>query len=238
MKSSKEDLKKRGYIEDDDLAMYINKNNDKLFSILNSNVSFERSIAINILSSRKAIKDTTLLKILSKEKSLYTKIEICNALQKGDEVTARLMINYLGAIGKNQYINLPKKVSKKISYPLPRDIIARTLSRMDNKIVDELVSVLVSEDTRKICEVLDAVGFMLFYNQDCIKKEIFDTVSNMLEKYYNNELIVWKTVLCLSSFWTQDSIDILNEVLYGKYCEIIKQEAQRSIKIINMKMKK
>ena len=43
------------------------------------------------------------------------------------------MVEYLGQIGNNQHKVLPTNGFNKKSYPLPRDIIARTLAHMKDR---------------------------------------------------------------------------------------------------------
>ena len=52
------------------------------------------------------------------------------------------MVEYLGQIGNNQHTVLPTNGFNKKSYPLPRDIIARTLAHMKEDILPVLMDVL------------------------------------------------------------------------------------------------
>lgn len=139
MISSRENLRKRGMIEQIDIDSIISLSYSELISLIDSKSSIERSASIHLLSNKVSCDNedfvAVLLKRLSIEKSLYTKIEICNALEKGSEKTARQMVQYLGCIGNNQHRWLPDRISKKISYPLPRDIIARSLGKMNGSII-------------------------------------------------------------------------------------------------------
>lgn len=139
MISSRENLRKRGMIEQIDIDSIISLSYSELISLIDSKLSIERSASIHLLSNKVSCDNedfvAVLLKRLSIEKSLYTKIEICNALEKGSEKTARQMVQYLGCIGNNQHRWLPDRISKKISYPLPRDIIARSLGKMNGSII-------------------------------------------------------------------------------------------------------
>ncbi len=237
MKSSNEDLRKRGFILKEDILKFQHLTNSELLILINSQVSVERSIAINLLSSRLHAEDLYFVKMLLDrlciEKSLYTKIEICNALEKGDIKTAKQMLAYLGCIGKNQHLCLPEKVSQKKSYPLPRDIIARSLGKMNFGILPVLFDVLISNDEIKISEVIDAIGFLLFYNPDHVNDNFFKSITDTLDKYSDNNLIVWKCVCCLSSFRTKASIDVLNQIIASNENHIIKSEAQRSLRLIS-----
>ncbi len=236
MKSSQEYLKNRGFIKETDIENNRLFSNAELQKRLYSKSPVERSVAVRLLSERNYITHSDfvecLLKRLKIEKSLYTKIEICEALEKGNAETAKKMVNYLGVIGKNQHHSLPDKVSKKISYPLPRDIIARSFSKMDISILPVLLDVLSCKVESKISEVIDAIGFLLFYHKDCDMKKAFKTLINTMANYSDNDIIFWKCTLCLSAFHSQDSIDILNKIANGDKPELIKSEASRSLKII------
>ncbi|MCK4260137.1 MAG: hypothetical protein KAX49_14255 [Halanaerobiales bacterium] len=236
MKSNDEDLRKRGFITIEDINKFQQCSNSELILLINSPKSVERSVAINLLSNRFYTEDLEFVKILLErlcvEKCLYTKIEICKALEKGGIETAEQMIQYLGCIGKNQHLCLPKRSSKKSSYPLPRDIIARSLGKMNVEILPVLFNILNGTNQEKISEVIDAIGFMLFYNQDYTNEHFFKSIISILNKYSGNDIIVWKCVVCLSSFRTQGSIEVLNQVLNSNKNDIIKCEAKRSLRII------
>ena len=60
-----------------------------------------------------------------------------------------------------------------------------------------LVKILISNDTSKINEVIDAIGYICFYNKPCGKK-IIQQLENCYKKYSNNELIKWKIIQAIS----------------------------------------
>ncbi|WP_338099446.1 hypothetical protein [Methanolapillus africanus] len=192
----------------------------------------ERSAAVHLLSERKDIDPEYLtdliLQRLSVENSLYTKIEICSVLEKGGCSTAKKMTAYLGKIGQNQYTALPDSVSKKKSYPLPRDIIARSLGKMDASVLPVLLDVLMSGDASAVSEVLDAIGFLVFYNPQSATPENLDAVLSALTKFSDNDLIQWKLMICLSAFPLPKSLDILNHVIETSEIPIFREEALRS----------
>ncbi|MGL5084405.1 MAG: hypothetical protein ACRC68_01565, partial [Clostridium sp.] len=119
MKSSKEDLIKRGYIDDIDIAKYEEKGKCELIKMINSKVAYKRTIAIRILNKRSYFEKeefhNMLVDKLVLENSLYTKLEICKVLENANNNTLTEMFKYLGRIGNNQYKNLPKESSKKKS---------------------------------------------------------------------------------------------------------------------------
>lgn len=203
--------------------------------LVNSNSAIERSVAVRLLSSKTSDDDVLTLTLLNRlciEKSLYTKLELCTALEKGDITTARQMIEYLGVIGTNQHKTLPNHVSKKISYPLPRDIIARSLGRMDICVFPALLEVLHSKDVMKLLEVIDAIGFMVFYHQELSSIQNLKYMTDLIDLYSSNEMIVWKATICLSAFTLNESINYLNALITRYNQQIIKDEVVRSKNLI------
>lgn len=200
-KSSKAELRKSGYITIEDFDKFHQCSNSELTLLINSQNSIERSVAINLLSNRFNTENLDFVKILLErlciEKCLYTCIEIGNALEKGMVKTAELMVAYLGYIGEIRY--KPDKVKRK-DYPIPRDIIARSLGRMDCSILPVLYDVLYSNDEIKILQVIDAIGFLVFNNPSYLNEDFFEPITFTLNKYIENNLIVWKCLYCLSFF--------------------------------------
>ena len=241
MASSIEHLRKRGMAEEKDIAQSRLLEDEVLFQRINSPLAVERTAAIHILAE-KHLKEMEFVKLLLDrlciEKSLYTKIEICNCLAQGTEKTAGLMTGYLGKIGRNQHKVLPENVSKKKSYPLPRDIIARTLGKMSPEIITVLSEVLKSGTEEEILEVLDAIGFLTFYHRELATQQNIENIIDVIKKYHQNKVIVWKSVLCLSAFPLEVSIDVLEKIReqYGE--SVIGKEAERSLKLLQMKDRK
>ena len=192
MKSSPEELRRRGYIEESDIAKLEGKTTSELYMLLSENEAAVRTAAVRLLGRSNMDMGNLaeqLLVMLTKEKALYTKLAICETLESGKRETASLMIPYLGKIGKNQYHELPSKVSLKKSYPCARDIIARSLARMETDICPLLYEVLLSNDTIKIREVLDAIGFMTFYHKNIAKKEYAQAIYEILNNNQPDKII-------------------------------------------------
>ena len=145
MKSSNEQLKNRGYATIEDIDKYVDLNENELLALLKSKEPHKRTVAIKLLSN-KIQSDNDMINLfcnmLLHENKLYTKIELCNALSKASVESAKIMVNYLGIIGENQYKELPDKKFNKKSYPLPRDIVARTLAHMGVDVLPELIKTL------------------------------------------------------------------------------------------------
>lgn len=239
MKSNEEDLRKRGMAGERDIKLLENLSTEDLFEKINSPIAAERSAATILLRSRCEIdnKDYILLLLerLEKEKSLYTKIELCNTLEKGNITTALVMCNYLGKIGNNQYLTIADTVSKKKSFPLQRDIIARTLSRMDKIVFPVLLEQLDTLDKAKVAELLDAIGYMAFYNPDLANPENFRYILHTYEKYEEDILIIWKIALCCSGFSIKESIELLNNIQFTYTHPTVKAESERSLKLIKLR---
>ena len=237
LKSDLDKLTNRGMALDDDINMLKNYSLEKLIDCLNNdNAIIRTSASINLMPyiNEDNVQNELLMQ-LSEEKSLYTKIAICETLQHGNINTAEKMTEYLGIIGNNQYKKLPKKISSKKSYPLPRDIIARTLSKMDISIVPALIKILKSNNLIKIYEAVDAFGYICFYNKTLQNEKNLEYIIKLMNKYKGDKLLVWKCITCLSAFNLDKSKEILNSFINKDSKDILSLEAKRSLSILNKK---
>lgn len=239
LKSDLDKLENRGMALDDDINMLKNFSLEKLIDCLNNdNAIIRTSASINLMPY--IYEDNVqneLLMQLSEEKSLYTKIAICETLQQGNIETAEKMTEYLGIIGNNQYKKLPKKISSKKSYPLPRDIIARTLSKMDMRILPALIKILKSNNLIKIYEAIDAFGYICFHNKTLQNEQNLEYIIKLINKYNDDKLLLWKCITCLSAFNLNKSKEILNNFINEDSKDILSLEAKRSLSILNQKTK-
>lgn len=236
MKSSIEQLKRRGYITTEDVESHMNYTKSEWLEMIHSKEAYQRTIAVKLLSEKSDIDDEMMqlfLQRLTQEKKLYTKIELCDALAKGGISSAKLMVHYLGQIGNNQHQALPTKAFNKNSYPLPRDIIARTLAHMNPDILPTLVDVLQTNRLSAIREVVDAIGFMCFYNNLHTNSQISDALMLCLKNYAHDDLVRWKLVRSFESFDDSDVILTLVNIEQNDSEQIIKAEARRSLNIIS-----
>ena len=215
MKSSNEQLKNRGYATIEDIDKYVDLKENELMILLKSKEPHKRTVAIKLLSN-KAQSDKDIINLfcnmLLHENKLYTKIELCNALSKASIESVKIMVDYLGIIGKNQYKELPDKRFNKKSYPLPRDIVARTLAHMGVEVLPELIKILKSNNVVAIREALDAIGFICFYNSNDYGKNILDGLRSCFNEYIEDEIIRWKVVRAFESFNSRISIEMLNHI--------------------------
>ena len=240
MKSSDSQLKSRGKITSEDLQQYSNHTKIELLEMCKSKEAYERTIAVKILSEKYDLNGDLIrlfLQTLKQEKKLYTKIELCDALSKGNVQSAKIMVEYLGQIGNNQYTVLPTKGFNKKSYPLPRDIIARTLAHMKEEILPVLMDVLKTNNIPAIREVIDAIGFICFYNKIHSNTQIIDALILCLRNNYNDNMIRWKLVRAFESFNDINVIKTLMEIEQNDSQLVIRNEAKRSLEIMNDRTK-
>ena len=233
-------LRKRGMIEQADIDKYMVCNREELFAMTLVNEPVLRTVAFNILSKRylnEEVFSNHLLNKLSVEKCLYTRLEICRILELGNLSTAEKMLEYLGTIGDNQYKELPNRSSKKESYPLPRDIIARTLANMNIVIFPMLITSLSSKPDLVIAEILDAIGFMVFYHQELATEENLKCILDCMDRYEKQPVIYWKIITCLSAF-PQDKVHAILKLLIEESSEpLFVEEAKRSLALITKNSK-
>lgn len=230
MKTNLETLKKRGFLTSIEAEPFFLYSKEELFNLLNDKQAVNRTAALYVLKKIVPINelDEIILRMLTKEKALYTKLEICDILTAGNELTIKRMIPYVGKIGGNQYRDIAKKVSMKKSYPLPRDIIARTMAKMSPQYFESILDSLNHNDNLVVTEIIDAVGWQVFYHQELAVEKYYQIIIGLLKRYQDNELILWKLIICLSSF--NQAEDLLRN--WDCSNPIIKQEIQRSINLI------
>lgn len=235
MKSSEADLRRRGLADCSDIEALSGRSFEELTKLLFSGQAAVRSAAAFHLKDHADAAASLLLDRLSAESCLYTRIAICEALEGGGRSTAEKMTEYLGVIGNNQYKVLPDRVSAKKSYPLPRDIIARTMGKMDPSVLPVLLHTLETAGELKVREALDAVGFMVFYHEEVAGSGNIGPVLTVVDRYPEDVIILWKQILCLSAFPLKESENILEGM--AKRNDILGNEARRSIQCIRKKQK-
>lgn len=230
MKSDLEVLKKRGFITSVEAEIFFSYSKEELFELLSDKQAFKRTATLYVLKNIIDINkfDEIILKMLISEKALYTKLEICNILSTGNEMTIKKMIPYVGKIGKNQHHDIAKKVSMKKSYPLPRDIIARTMAKMNPRYFESILENLNCGDDLVVAEIIDAVGWQVFYHQELAIEKYYQVIINLLSRYQNNQFMLWRLIICLSSF--NQAEDLLRKWKSDNL--IMNQEIQRSIDLI------
>lgn len=194
-KSTRTQLESRGFIEHFDI--YPNKRlKDESIKNLNDKAAVTRSIAARHLVPFANEKDvcTLLLNRLTIEKALYTRMEICKTLQHAEQQVP-LLLTYITKIPNHQYKELPKRTSKKVSFPLPRDLIARTLGRMDIEILPTLLDNLVMRPLKYKRELVPAIGYLLF-TQEFADDVIFKILKAEYKKT-RDSVLKWKIIIVM-----------------------------------------
>lgn len=233
MKSSREDLMKRGYADEVMIKAAECLKPQDLLKQCSSENAWERSAAVYALKQPDKYVDI-YVDMLSREKRLYTKIACCEVLAKGNEETIKCLISKLGRIGDNQH-HCVGKTSMKKSYPLPRDIMARIIARMDGKLFPMLFDDEVFKDPLKLSEALDAIGFMVFYNQHLVDMKWASKIMKLLDN--SDPLICWKAITALSAFPLPAVRDRLMDMLMENDRKLLHSEIRRSLNLINERMK-
>ena len=228
MKSTRSQLKNRGMASPEEIAACASLPWDQLVEELRSPDPCRRTAAARCMDPNSKSAAVLLLEQLAQEKCLYTRLAICETLEKGTEETAEKMLPWLGRIGKNQYKALPDKVSAKKSFPLPRDLIARSLARMDMAVFPLLLQLFKTGSEQQISEALDAAGFMAFYHPAHAER-----ILHLLHSHSGSEIIVWKVLLCLSAFPVPEAVRVLEG--YAVRDDIFGKEAQRSLHLVERK---
>jgi hypothetical protein len=239
MKSSEEQLRNRGKCTGSSVEELENLSLEQLYQRLEDSLATTRSAAAILLANRfvEATKKQRqeivehILIALTKENSLYTKIELCNLLELGDSNTSKQMIAYLGKIGNNQHKAPPDRVSMKVSYPLPRDIIARSLGRMSICILPTLIESLEYQELLACYEALDAIGFLVFYHRDQVQDRGLEEIINLSMKYPEDNLLAFKTAMCLSAYTSTKSKEMLEFLKQTSKHNTVCLEAERALRL-------
>lgn len=238
VKSTREQLRSRGYPQEEDLEIVRSLAAAEMVSLLASPSSAVRTAAVRSIVALGPLDDAAtnqLVDALRHETQLYTKLELSSALERGGAVSTRALIPWLGLIGTNQHRRPDVKEFKKSSYPLPRDIVARILARVDVSTLPLLTAALKKSDRVALTEAVDAVGFMCFYaaNGDrAEKRAALDALLDLYSESRDDDLLRWKVVRCFQSFNAPQIYTLLNEVEHSDSHPVLRQEARRSLNVV------
>ncbi len=223
----------RGEITADFAEGFEGYSDQELTAFLDSRNSQIRTAAAQILGKRKflaAVPDLCFR--LKKEKALYVRIAISDALSSIGAGAIPEMMKYVGKIGGNQYQDLPSEIFQKWNYPLPRDIIIRSIIRMGIPALEKLNEFLLESDEPEVSEIIDAIGHISFYSQD---QSSFDNLVRIMAEYHQNELIVWKVLRALQAFPNPRTHQLLKHILLNGDIPQYRWEAARSLGQIGTK---
>ena len=227
MENIKEGWRKRGFVSTYEIALLNHHSNNELIELLESKDIVKRTGAATILGQRKAVDATSsLCEALQKEKALYTKIAISEALGNMGIISVKELIPLLGEIGKNQHTKLPNKPFEKWNYPLPRDIAARAIVKIGEQALAPILERITTMQMVSLSEAIDAIGYISYYN---VTKIALQPMLKLLDIFKNNDLIVWKIIRCLQSFPSTDSEKKLEHFMIYHNQPAIRWEAARSL---------
>ncbi|MFA8342616.1 MAG: HEAT repeat domain-containing protein [Rhodothermaceae bacterium] len=224
-----EKRKKRGEVDKNFIAKFADLNFPDLIKLLDDKDAQKRSVAAILIGKRnnkEAVE--VLIKRLKKEKALYTKINICDSLVSCEEKTISYLIDIIGETGKNQHSELPEKGFYKSSYPLPRDIAARTLVRMGSGVLKCLSERVDDTDENKLTEMIDIIGHISFYSED---KSFENKLHNLFQKNKSNLVLQWKIICSFQGFNTNRTRSFLEEIIFNSEIKQFKWEALRCLLI-------
>ena len=224
-------LESRGYIADGIENNYRNVSLEQRMELLKSPSPTDRTLGARLLMEYPGLPVINLLTgALKTEKKLYPKLEICRTLASFGKDSVVPLVALLGKLGSNQHTRVPAKDFRKTSYPLPRDIAARTLIRIGSVALPDLIWVLNGSDLVRLSEAIDTIGFICFYNYQ-------PGVAGLLEEcFYRNEkeeLIQWKIFRAMSAF--PENIPFLQKQLVLSP-ELFRPEIKRSLSLLKNKL--
>lgn len=222
----KQAQRKRGQISSEELGAYVEFEAEHLIEMLNNDNPQERTIAATILGNRRDEKGILpLCDSLKKEKALYSRIAMSEALGKMGKTAVPPLIKLLGQIGNNQEKELPEKYFKKKSFPLARDMAARTIVKIGKPATPYLIEVMEKQDDYISQQAVDALGGIAAKTCD---KSALPVLINGLDS--NNEITLWKIIRSLSGFkHSFEALPPLLNILEKDYDAAIIWESARTL---------
>lgn len=223
----------RGEISAEFAEQFETYSDQDLMAFLNNSDPQIRTAAVRLLGKRKIQASVSDLCIRLKiEKALYVRIAISDALSSVGAAAIPEMLKYVGKIGGNQYQELPSKIFQKWNFPLPRDIIIRSIIRMGIPALGKLNEFLLESDEPEVSEIIDAIGHISFYSHD---QSSLDNLLRIMAEYHQNELIVWKVLRALQAFPNPRTYQVLKHFLLNGAIPQFRFEAARSLGQIGTK---
>ena len=207
-----EELKKkqreeRGQVGRAEIKKYEHIPLDELGVLLTSEQPQKRTIAATLLGKKRITRFIPqLCKGLLDEKSLYARIAISEALGEMGEPAVIPLIALLGRIGNNQETTLPKKYFNKKSFPLARDLAARTLVKIGRPAIPGLVGQIKNCDGFQTQQAIDALGGIVSKTGEA---GALPVLLQALADYRNNEVTIWKIIRALSAFKQDGAVEVL-----------------------------
>jgi HEAT repeat protein len=224
--------KKRGQVSEKIDDRFQALSNTELISLLADVDPAGRTIAARLLGRRKDAEAAPFLcSQLQKETLLYPRIAISEALAAIGNLALPGLIELLGKVGNNRYETLPERGFYKKSFPLPRDLAARTIIRIGPPALPLLEKVVAGRDRTRLLEALDAIGHIAFYSKDTRSEPILLTAC---DTYRSDAIVFWKIVRAFQSFPSEQVRQRLGEVICCDERPEIRWEAVRSLGLLGL----
>lgn len=204
--------------------------------MLNYDNPQKRTISASILGERQDKEAIIpLCMAFKREKALYSRIAISEALSQIGDPAVGPLIDLLGKIGKNQETELPQKYFNKKSYPLVRDMAARTLVKIGKPATPYLIEVIENGAEFKAQQAIDAIGGIAAKTGD--RRALKILIIRIEGCFYDGDKItLWKTVRALSGFKnSEEAVDSLIRITMGDFDSPIIWEALRSLGQLEVK---
>ena len=128
-------------------------------------------------------------------------------------------------MGNNQHRELPQKGFYKKSYPLPRDIAARTIVKIGCSALKPLEQVILEADRASVLEAIDGIGQIAFYKGDLSSEAVLLIA---YQKYHSDQVILWKIVRAFQAFPTEKIRTLLETIICSSISPELRWEAVRS----------
>ena len=222
---------KRGQISAEYLSKFSELSNETLIQMLKDDDPQKRTAAAKTLGKTRSSKNVaSLCEAMKNEKAFYSRIAMSESLGGMGLIAVPNLIEQLGKIGNNQETELPSKYFKKKSFPLQRDLAARTLVKIGRPALPYLIHTISNhEDIVTREQAVDAVGGIAFKTND---HSAVDVIIQTIHENINtdNRVLFWKCIRALSGFKkNRSAFDVLMEILGDNNEPPILWETMRSI---------
>lgn len=218
---------KRGFASADFTAQLIGLSDEQLIILCAGMDVQKRTASAKLLGTRQCEKAVPILcERLKNEHALYPRIAVSEALGAIGVCALPSLIMLLGQIGNNQHRSLPERGFNKKSFPLPRDIAARTIVKMGAPALPALEKVIINGERRQILEAMDCIGHIAFY---CHNLCSLPVLLAAIVHHKDDDLVKWKIVRALQSFPNHEVKQILNNIICTSCVPALRLEAVRSL---------
>jgi HEAT repeat protein len=231
MEKKIEARKRRGQVPDQLDERFQALTNAELIDLLTDANPGNRTAAARLLGERNVVDAVPFLcSQFQKESALYTRMAISEALAVIGEPSLPGLTALLGKIGQNQHEILPVRGFYKKSYPLPRDLAARTIIRIGQPALPFLEKVVSTGDRDSLLEAVDAIGHIAFYTKDIRSESVLLTA---FDRYRSDTIVCWKIVRAFQSFPTDRVSLLLGGIICRDERPELRWEAVRSLGQLN-----